>query len=78
MSDKPEVLVICDGNQARTVAIRNMVNKLDQVMLVDAIEKPVEYIIKALPRMSELLINIKKDGDYRQFEKRDKRKNFKK
>lgn len=39
------------------------------------VESPV-YTLKALPFRPDTYPNIKEHGHYRQFEKRDKRKNF--
>ena len=76
MSDKQTVLVVGGGDIGS--AISSMLVTLDKVMVVDRIEEPTEYLITALPRIDDFLINtrVKPDGYYRKFEKRDKRKNF--
>lgn len=66
-----KVVVIGGGNVGRKALVTSMLSKLDNVVVVD---NPVVYEIKPHP----LLPEIKKveHGSYRQFEKRDKRKNF--
>ena len=76
-ADRSDVVVIIGGgNQGLNAAITARLDQLDQVMLVD-VQDPIAYEIKSFPR-EPISILLNQHGQYRQFEKRDKRKNFRK
>ena len=67
------VLIGC-GNQGLNAEIVARLKQIDQIMIVD-VKQPIIYELKAIPR-EPINFLLKEHGTYRQFEKRDKRKNF--
>lgn len=68
-----KVLVVGGGSTGSSALIASALAKLDKEVIV--VDKPIPYVIEARPPLLE--IKIIEHGSYRQFEKIDKRRNFK-
>ena len=77
MSADPEVefktIVVGGGNVSKSALIANILDKLDNVVVID---KPTVIEIKPPPSLPDIKFSLIEHGSYRQFEKVDKRKNF--
>lgn len=77
MADRPTRILICDDNINISRAIKSMIAATDAMMVLGEIAKRTTYEIKIFPHRNDLIqIANVEYGSYRQFEKRDKRKNF--
>lgn len=73
-NDQIKVLVCDDDSHIKDLVV-SACQSIENVMVLGGIAEKSVYEIKAFPREVGA-IQIKEHGAYRQFEKRDKRKNF--
>lgn len=78
--DRNDVVVIGGGNTGLGKAISAMLTATDAMMVLGEVAEKTVFEFRAFPRepIDILLVEHKQHGAYRQFEKRDKRKNFRK
>ena len=67
-----KVLVVGGGNTGISALMASALAKLDKEVIV--IDKPIPYVINTIPPSPK--ITLVEHGSYRQFEKTDKRKNY--
>lgn len=67
-------VIVCDDDGIIS-SIKDRLTVIESMMVEDY-QDPVLYLITAKPRIASVLKYTKEDGHYRQFEKRDKRRNF--
>ena len=75
--DRNDFVVIGVGNAGLSTAISAMLTATDAMMVLGEVAERTVYEFKAFPR-EPINIQLKEYGTYRKFEKRDKRKNFRK
>lgn len=74
-SDRNDVIVIGGGNMAITASIAHMLSAIDNIVVVEP-QEPILINVNDFGCIGEIVAIKNEHGKYRQFEKRDKRKNF--